>query len=267
MAGMVLPYFKMFAAETLSDGRFQGWSVEERGAWITLLCVQWREGAIPSDLTSLAKLLHVDSSAMRSLWSSIGDRFVQHPDFPGMLASPRMEEEREEALASVNQKKRAGKLGAESRWSKAKRPNGTAIAPPCGGIADPMADDGDQINATQPNADHPKRAARVGVGHPAFEAIEHWTKTVWPRVSPAPCAPVNASQAQSLSGLAERYGMAEVLGAMDRAAADPFWADKIDLDGLIGKFPRFVTRNEQPKKRNERGIQPVGQDWNAKLEV
>jgi hypothetical protein len=156
MAGMVLPYWKCFAAETLSDSRFQSWDVAERGAFWTLLNIQWREGAIPADMTTLAKLLHVDGGAMRSLWSAIGDRFVPHPDHPGKLANPRMEEEREEALASVNQKKRAGKLGAESRWSSLRKQNSAAMAAPSLGDAGPMADDGDQIK--QPTKQDPIQA-------------------------------------------------------------------------------------------------------------
>jgi hypothetical protein len=159
MAGMVLPYFRVWAAETLSDSRFQSWDMAERGAFFTLLAIQWREGAVPADMTTLAKLLHVDGGAMRSLWSAIGDRFVPHPDHPGKLANPRMEEERDEALASVNQKKRAGKLGAESRWSKIRRANNGAMAVPCGPDADPMADDGDQSNGTEGNGKQQQTAA------------------------------------------------------------------------------------------------------------
>jgi hypothetical protein len=149
MAGMVLPYWKSYAADTLSDSRFQSWDLAERGAFYTLLNVQWREGAIPGDMTALAKLLHVDSGAMRSLWSAIGDRFIPHPDHPGKLANPRMEEEREEALAMVNQKKRAGKLGAESRWSGLRKQRSTAMAAPSEDDATGVADDGDQIKGEQ----------------------------------------------------------------------------------------------------------------------
>jgi uncharacterized protein YdaU (DUF1376 family) len=137
MAG--LDYFRVYAAETLSDGNFQGWSVDERGAWFTLLLVAWREGSIPSDETSLAKLLHVDSSAMRALWSAIGSRFVEHLDFPGRLTSPRLEMEREAAEKAYNQKVAAGKLGATSRWSKTKRKHSGPIAPPWQADGRPMA--------------------------------------------------------------------------------------------------------------------------------
>jgi uncharacterized protein YdaU (DUF1376 family) len=122
-----LPWFKIYAAETLSDEHFQGWTVEERGAWFTLILIAWREGSIPGDQTSIAKLLHVDGSAMRSLWSAIGSRFVDHPDHPGRLTSPRLEKERERAEKLAEKRGEAGKRGATSRWDKEKNKHGKRI--------------------------------------------------------------------------------------------------------------------------------------------
>jgi uncharacterized protein YdaU (DUF1376 family) len=133
MAGYDLPWFKMYAAETLSDENFLGWSVEERGAWITLLCHQWREGSIPADLDRIACLLRLDADAMRPqcerIWRRIADRFIPHPDLPGRLVSPRMEMEREEAMEVAKQKSDAAKKAATSRWSKGNRPHATAMRP------------------------------------------------------------------------------------------------------------------------------------------
>jgi uncharacterized protein YdaU (DUF1376 family) len=133
MAGYDLPWFKMYAAETLSDENFLGWSVEERGAWITLLCHQWREGSIPADLDRIACLLRLDADAMRPqcerIWRRIADRFIPHPDLPGRLVSPRMEMEREEAMEVAKQKSDAAKKAATSRWSKGNRKDATAMRP------------------------------------------------------------------------------------------------------------------------------------------
>ena len=126
----MLDYFRVYAAQTLSDENFQGWSVEERGAWFTLILVAWREGSIPGDQTSLAKLLHVDGGAMRGIWSAIGSRFIDHPDHPGRLTSPRLEMEREKAESAYEKKVDAGRQGANSRWAKAKRKHGRPMAVP-----------------------------------------------------------------------------------------------------------------------------------------
>lgn len=127
MAGDLLPYFKMFPAETLADERFSGWTVAERGAWLTLLLHAWVNGSIPADVDAIARILHVDATAMRSHWQGIADRFIPHPDLPGRLTSRRLEEEREEAIARAE----AGKKGANSRWSKKNSKNATAMRPQC----------------------------------------------------------------------------------------------------------------------------------------
>jgi hypothetical protein len=150
MAGIELPWMKMYPAETLSDSNFQGWDISERGAWFTLVLVAWREGSIPSDQSAIARLLHVDGGAMRGIWSAIGSRFVEHPDYPGRLTSPRLEEEREEAIALHAQKSKSGKAGAISRWGAIrKRGNGTAMALPSQDDATALANDGDQDRAVQ----------------------------------------------------------------------------------------------------------------------
>jgi hypothetical protein len=114
-----LPWFKIYAAETLSDSNFQGWNQEERGAWFSLLLVCWREGSIPSDLSSLGRLLHLDGTDMRRVWSAIGSRFVEHLDHPGRLTSPRLEMEREEAERLFQKKSEGGRAGAmDSRWDR-----------------------------------------------------------------------------------------------------------------------------------------------------
>ena len=125
MAGFELPWFKVYAAEALSDENFSDWTMEERGAWLTLLCHQWREGSIPASPDKIARLLRMDTDAMRPqcdrIWRRIADRFVPHPDLKGRLASPRMEMEREEAIAQAAKKSEAGKKAATSRWAKENR--------------------------------------------------------------------------------------------------------------------------------------------------
>jgi uncharacterized protein YdaU (DUF1376 family) len=159
-------WFKMYPAETLSDELFSGWSIEERGAWLTLILVNWREGSIPSDQTTLARLLHVDSGTMRSLWSAIGSRFVRHPDVPERLTSPRVEREREAAQRLMDQKVEAGRKGANSRWSKEKLRNGSRIGLPCAANATAMANDSDKERRGE------ERRGQPSHGGPADELDE-----------------------------------------------------------------------------------------------
>jgi uncharacterized protein YdaU (DUF1376 family) len=105
-----------------------GWSLEERGAWFTLVMTNWIEGSLPSDQTALARLLRVDAAAMRGLWSAIGSRFIPHLDFPGRLTSPRLEVERERAVGLVTKRSAAGTKGAIARWNKGKQHHSKRIA-------------------------------------------------------------------------------------------------------------------------------------------
>ena len=111
------------------------------------------------------------------------------------------------------------------------------------------------------------RGARLGVAHPGFQAATHWTSVIWPKLSTAACPDVTTAQAQSLAGLSSKHTPAAVCAAMDAAASDSFWADKLDLETFIAKFPRWLGRKAPVAAANSRGIQPVGQDWNAKLTV
>lgn len=261
-----LPYFRVYAAESLADERFSSWTVAERGAWFSLLLHAWVNGSIPSDLPSLARLVHVSAKQMSALWAVIGDRFVEHPGAPGRLTSERLETERDEALAKSN----AGRRSAAARWGRKPEPDAEpdafALPPQSEPDASPML--AAQRSAAQRNAPQ-QRTSRMGVGHPAFEVIGHW-RTVWSTMSPAACPEVTASQAASLAGLCSSRGLDEVKAAMGRAAADPYWGRSLDLDTFIAKFPKFLPRTEpaadpkQTKGDSGRGMASVGQDWTGR---
>lgn len=165
-----LAWFKIYAAETLSDERFSGWSVEERGAWFTLLLHAWREGSIPSDLAALARLLHVDAAAMRLLWDAIGDRFVDHPDHPGRLTSPRLEKEREAGQEMLAKKAAAGKAGATSRWDKKNRKHGNRMAGASDRNAMPMRSDGASGQVSTASAQQQQPPAAAAAEAPSIQA-------------------------------------------------------------------------------------------------
>lgn len=279
MAGDLLPYFKFYPAETIADERFAGWTLEERGAWLTLLLHAWVNGSIPSDEDSLSRLLHIDATAMRSLWRAIGDRFGATKNMPkNRVSSLRLELERSEAIARA----RAGKTGAKHRWKKEKSSHATALRPHCDRNAEPMppeqsraeqsrteqkppkppASGGPGETALAPVEPHrPRRAARLGPGHPAWEAIAHWTDTTWPRISGTAAEPVTTSQAQALAELCGRRGPAEVTAAMDRAASDEFWAPKLTLASFVAQFDRFLPRKTNGASRPPAPPPPACEQW------
>jgi uncharacterized protein YdaU (DUF1376 family) len=128
--GFSMPFFPIYAAEMLADGRFQGWSLEERGAWVTLLAYAWNDGSIPAAHTQLARLLRVESGEMARIWSAIGDRFAAHPTEQGRLISPRLEDERDKAVQIGRKRAAAGREGAKARWGEKNRRRGKRMRLP-----------------------------------------------------------------------------------------------------------------------------------------
>jgi uncharacterized protein YdaU (DUF1376 family) len=263
MAG--LPWFKVWAAETLSDERFQGWSIEERGAWFTLLLIAWREGSIPSDQPSLAKALHVDANAMRLLWSAIGDRFVPHLDVQNRLTSPRLEMQREEAQKLAAKRSGAGKRGATSRWAKRKRRDGKRMRLPCDSMASGWQVDGDQNRSRSEQMKTQKETvAPSPAGSEPFVAI-------LPCVGKGPVEyQVTEAEVQEL---AVAYPGVDVRAEVFRARA---WLEANPTRRKTHRgVPRFllswVARVQNSGRRNgeapkpTRGMAPVGSDWTKTL--
>lgn len=226
MVGPYLPWFKMFAAETLSDERFSGWTCEERGAWLTLILHAWREGSIPAEQHAIARLLHVDGRGMALLWSAIGDRFVQHPDHPNRLTSPRLEMEREEAKLSHAQKVSAGKLGAESRWGAIKRANSGAMAEPSQTNATALANDSDQIRPAQTTSAQVSQDGRLAGLDEGLMSVAKRLGAHFGRLGPLGVgkdwAKVSSSFSRWLKTVGEDFLVAECIRLAEEKGVTPF---------------------------------------------
>ena len=139
MAITDFPWFKIYAAETLSDENFLSWGLAERGVWITLLCHCWKEGSIPSDISKLARICSCNADAMQEHWTGIADRF-RESQIPGRLICPRLEFERELSIQESEDKSQHGKKAAHARWNKYK----TEMPEHCPSIARGMPSDAPQ---------------------------------------------------------------------------------------------------------------------------
>jgi uncharacterized protein YdaU (DUF1376 family) len=67
-------------------------SLEERGAYITLLSYQWDHGGVPDDGTERARLLNCSLKRAEALWDRTRTKFDQGSD--GAWRNPRLETER-----------------------------------------------------------------------------------------------------------------------------------------------------------------------------
>ena len=122
------PAFQFYAQDFISDENVVLMSNQEVGCYIKLLCFQWKQGSIPSDINKIAKLCGENSEVMAELWPSIEPCFKQNGRRDRM-ANPRMEAERKKMNAYRKERSEAGKRGAKKRW-KNKHKNGSAIKEP-----------------------------------------------------------------------------------------------------------------------------------------
>lgn len=116
MAICPMPWFPIYAAELLADEDFAAWTPGARGCWLVLISRCWKDGSIPSDLETLARLCNESSEAMREHWKSIGVKFITVPGCPDRLIGIRTEHERELAIAKAEKLVKRGQAGAAARW-------------------------------------------------------------------------------------------------------------------------------------------------------
>lgn len=88
------PAFQFYPNDFLSDQNVICMSLQERGAYITLLCLCW-QNPLPSDVSRIARLCGVPLSMMRKLWPALSVCFRAHPSDPDLLIHPRLERERQ----------------------------------------------------------------------------------------------------------------------------------------------------------------------------
>lgn len=86
------PAFQFYAADFLVDAAVKLMSLEERGAYVTLLAHAWIEGPLPGALPKLARLCEVSVGDMERIWPAIAPCWTTNAE--GFLVNPRLEKER-----------------------------------------------------------------------------------------------------------------------------------------------------------------------------
>lgn len=110
----VPPWVKLHVADFLSSPRVARMSAVERGVFLTLLLRSWHDDGYRLDLESLADEVDLEPAELeRILAGRVGRAF--YVDEHGLMRNPRLEREREEALASQAQRIEAGKRSAAAR--------------------------------------------------------------------------------------------------------------------------------------------------------
>lgn len=112
-------YFAFYPYEFLSDERVLAMTLEQVGAYLLLICSQWINGSIPSDIPTLARLLKRTTAEMEILWAGVGPCFSDHPDLPGRLVQKRVEEERARAISAITKERERLKTYRDRKKARA----------------------------------------------------------------------------------------------------------------------------------------------------
>jgi uncharacterized protein YdaU (DUF1376 family) len=123
------PAFQFYPKDFLTDENVRVMSLQERGAYITLICLCWTEGSLPSDANRLARLCGIPSTMFRKLWPAIAVCFREAGD--DRLIHPRLEREREKQTSYRRRQSDAATL----RWSQR---HATAVASYSQATSEPM---------------------------------------------------------------------------------------------------------------------------------
>lgn len=113
-----LPWFPFDAAGWLAASEVRLLTLEERGALMDLRCHAWRDGFLPPDLATLARLLGVPLPRFRRLWEALSSQFIETPQG---WTHPAIEALRERQMASQERRTEHGRKAAAARWNRKDR--------------------------------------------------------------------------------------------------------------------------------------------------
>ena len=96
---------------------------EEVGMYQRLLNNQWINGALPSDLGKLARIVRTSRAKFSKKWTkTLQQKFIENEQ--GLLINLRMEEVRQKLLNYRKSQAELGRAGAAKRWGKDKGQDG-----------------------------------------------------------------------------------------------------------------------------------------------
>ena len=108
-----LPWFRLFAANLISDYNYRTMGLLERGLLITMLTECWTNEAVPGDAAELSRFLGQPSADVEQGLTQRVMAFFQPSE--GYLLSPFLEEQRQEWLSLRLKQIEGGKKGAERK--------------------------------------------------------------------------------------------------------------------------------------------------------
>lgn len=95
------------------------WEIDEVGAYIRLLCAQWKHGPLPNDIDRLSRICGCSPKRMKKVIGKIEKSFTQTDD--NKLINERLERTRQEQNEYREKQREYGKLGVKVREENKKK--------------------------------------------------------------------------------------------------------------------------------------------------
>jgi uncharacterized protein YdaU (DUF1376 family) len=121
------PAFQIYPTDFLGSSKVAAMTLEERGAYITLLLHDWAENGLPDDHRVLALYLGLSTKAFKRVWKAVSPCFAL--DDQGKLKNPRLEKEREKQRIWREKSARGGRMSAALRGHQPSTTLATVVEP------------------------------------------------------------------------------------------------------------------------------------------
>jgi uncharacterized protein YdaU (DUF1376 family) len=108
--GNQLAFLKFYGSDFLNSTA--GWSMEERGLYVTLLWYAWVNDGLPREVDRIDRM----APGAKTCWEALESKFPESPD--GKRRNPRQERDRESMLQQWEAMSRRGAQGAAKRWNR-----------------------------------------------------------------------------------------------------------------------------------------------------
>ncbi len=116
-----LQWFPFYGDDWLLSPTVRKMTWEHRGVYLELLCWQWRDGSLPADPETLARMIGATPEAVLEILDAFPLVNASH------RANRRLESIRKEQKSLSRKRSKAGAAGAEARWQRHSDGSGKMI--------------------------------------------------------------------------------------------------------------------------------------------
>lgn len=122
---MSAPAFQFYASDVIA-GPVATYSLEESGAYFTLLAFDWSLTGLPLEPEKLARLLRISRRKFDAIWATIGEQF---PERDGRRYNARLEIERAKQASWREKSAKGGRKGGSRVVEAETQPNANTLSP------------------------------------------------------------------------------------------------------------------------------------------